>query len=171
MDLSKAELRLHAKMIRETLAPWMARDGGDPFDKVYEMLPVLSTLFNMLRKSIITVELIRGTRIEKALLEIVDFPAFWPLSMVKDAQNVLDIWSHQLGPLRGLRADHWGPEGRMAGIARKDGWKYRNIRITGDMSSQTPKRIKSPLAAWKIETNIDLSKPYKFGHNGFSVGE
>lgn len=73
MDVTKTELRLHAKRLRETLALSMAIDGADPLEKVYETLPVLLTLFNMLRKSIVTIQLIPGTRIKKALLEMLWF--------------------------------------------------------------------------------------------------
>ncbi len=46
----------------------------------------------------------------------------WPLDLQTQAEALISKWQDELGPLDNLRADLYGPGGRMEGV-RKVPWK------------------------------------------------
>ena len=66
-----------------------------------------------------TLYLLRYSRIEKALIVIVATRATcWPMEMVVPAEEMIQKWEDQLGPLKDLRADLYGPGGRLKGMRK-----------------------------------------------------
>ena len=48
--------------------------------------------------------------------------ASWPMDILVRAEELIAKWEDELGPLKNLRADLYGPGGRMEGV-RKLTWK------------------------------------------------
>ena len=70
-----------------------------------------------------TLDLLRSSRIHKALMVIpATGDAFWPMDIQVRAEELMAKWEDELGPLKNLRADLYGPGGRMEGV-RKLTWK------------------------------------------------
>ena len=70
-----------------------------------------------------TLDLLRSSRIHKALMIIVATEtASWPMDILVRAEELITKWEDELGPLKNLRADLYGPGGRMEGV-RKLTWK------------------------------------------------
>ena len=46
----------------------------------------------------------------------------WPMDVLVHAGDLITKWENELGPLKYLRADLYGPGGRMEGV-RKMSWK------------------------------------------------
>ena len=70
-----------------------------------------------------TIDLLRTSHIHKALMVIVATEnASWPMDVLVRAEELMTKWEDELGPLKDLRADLYGPGGRMEGV-RKLTWK------------------------------------------------
>ena len=66
-----------------------------------------------------TLDLLRFSRIEKALMVIANTgQSCWPMEVVVQAEELIQRWEDQLGPLKNLRADLYGPGGRLEGIRK-----------------------------------------------------
>lgn len=44
--------------------------------------------------------------------------ACWPLDILERAEDMITKWEDELGPLKNLRADLYGPGGRMEGVRK-----------------------------------------------------
>ena len=113
------ELRLHSRYIRDTLVPLLAKQP-----KLNESDSVcLHSIFKTLDAILMTLDLLRYSRIEKALMVIVAMGnACWPIDILEHAEDLITRWEDELGPLKHLRADLYGPGGRMEGV-RKITWE------------------------------------------------
>ncbi len=68
-----------------------------------------------------TLDLLCYSRIYKALAKITT-DSGWPAVTANYARSILKKWAYQFGPLDDVRADLWGPGGRMEGLKKtKDG--------------------------------------------------
>ena len=61
----------------------------------------------------------------------------WPMDILVHAEELITKWEDELGPLKSLRADLYGPGGRMEGV-RKITWKDGHVpddvrRVSTDM--------------------------------------
>ena len=117
----REELRLHSRYIRDTLVPLLAKEPRlNPSDSV-----CLRSILKTLETIPMTLGLLRYSRIEKALLVITATGnSCWPIDILVQAEELITKWEDELGPLKNLRADLYGPGGRMEGvrkITRKDG--------------------------------------------------
>ena len=115
----RGQLLLHSRYIRDTLAPLLAKQPKlNHSDSV-----CLHSIFKSLDVIPMTIDLLRYSRIEKALMVIVAAGnVCWPMDIVVHAEKLIAKWEEELGPLKNLRADLYGPGGRMEGI-RKISWK------------------------------------------------
>lgn len=113
------ELRLHSRYIRDTLVPLLSKQSRlSHSDSV-----CLHSIFKTLDAIPMTIELLRYSRIEKALMAIAATgSAYWPMEILAHAGEMITKWEDELGPLKNLRADLYGPGGRMEGV-RKITWK------------------------------------------------
>ena len=118
-DSLQEELRLHSRYIRDKLVPLLAKQPKlNHSDTV-----CLRAIFKVLDGVTMTLELLRFSRIEKGL-KVIAAPGntSWPLDLHTRATGLLSKWEEELGPLKNIRADLFGPGGRMHGV-RKIMWK------------------------------------------------
>lgn len=166
------ELRLHSRYIRDTLIPLLSREPKlNPSDAI-----LIRNIFKKLDTRPMTLDLLRYSRMEKALMVIVATGAScWPMEVVVMAEEIIQKWEDQLGPLKNLRADLYAPEGRLEGLRRITTWKHRgegrddvrtNVALIGRMLIGQDAK-----SAWSVERDVDASRAYRFGHLGFQVGQ
>lgn len=48
----------------------------------------------------------------------------WPMEIVVMAEEIMSKWEDQLGPLKDLRADLYGPNGKLEGLKEITTWEY-----------------------------------------------
>lgn len=115
----REELRLHSRYIRDTLVPLLAKQSQFSHTDCV----CLHSIFRTLDGIPMTLDLLRYSRIEKALMVIAATGnACWPMDILVHAEELIAKLEDELGPLKNLRADLYGPEGRMQGV-RKIIWK------------------------------------------------
>ena len=93
---------------------------------------IIHSIFKKLESTPMTLDLLRFSRIEKALMVIANTgPSWWPVEVVEQAEEMIQRWEDQLGPLKNLRADLHGQGGRLEGLSkiigkgeRDDVWTY-----------------------------------------------
>ena len=124
----REELRLHSRYIRDTLVPLLAKEPRlNPSDSV-----CLRSILKTLETIPMTLDLLRYSRIEKALMVIATTGnACWPIDILMQAEELITKWEDELGPLKNLRADLYGPGGRMEGVRKitgKDGLLPGDVR-------------------------------------------
>ncbi|CAD6574376.1 MAG: hypothetical protein ASARMPREDX12_006570 [Alectoria sarmentosa] len=151
----REELRLHSRYIRDTLVPLLSKQPNlTRSDSV-----CLHSIFDTLDTVPMTLDLLRYSRIEKALMVIAaSGNACWPMEILVHAEELITKWEDELGPLKNLRADLYGPGGRMEGV-RKIPWK--DGRVPDDETK----------SAWSVEGAPKPSRAHAFGHLRFEVGD
>lgn len=131
------ELLLHSRYIRDTLVPLLAKQPKLSHSDVL----CLRSIFQTLDATPMTLDLLRYSRIEKALMVIAATGnACWPMDILVRAEELITKWEADLGPLKHLRVDLYGPGGRMEGV-RKLTWK--GGRVPDDVR-HVPKPHASP---------------------------
>ena len=111
----KENLLCHSRYIRDTLAPVVVREGGKLNE---QQATALKTIFASISAIKMTVELLQYSRIEKALNLIVVEGSAWPVEATLLSEALLSAWEESLGSLKNIRADLWGPGGRLEGIKK-----------------------------------------------------
>lgn len=178
----REELRLHSRYIRDTLVPLLPQQRKlSHSDSV-----CLHSIFRSLDTIPMTLELLRYSRIEKALMAIATMgSAYWPMEILAHAAVLITKWEDELGPLKNLRADLYGPGGRMEGV-RKITWKdggvpddVREILIhkgrldndtIGDEISLVYRRGNEPISSPRFRSprlrsrRVRTSPPYLYPH-------
>ena len=48
----------------------------------------------------------------------------WPIEIVVMAEEMMQKWEDQMGPLKDLRADLYGPDGKLEGLRKITTWDY-----------------------------------------------
>lgn len=118
MDEVRETLRTHARYICYTLVPLVTAEEGSQLND--RDIYFLRTILYEVNATPITLDLIRYSRIEKALTFIAMDPR-WPADATSKAQKILKKWESSLGSLDDLRADLWGPRGRLEGLRKMKG--------------------------------------------------
>lgn len=119
MDEVRETLRTHSRYICDTLLPLVA--GGEGSKLNDRDICFLRTTLNEVNATPISLDLLRYSRIEKALAFIAMDPR-WPAEATTKAHKILEKWERSLGPVDDLRADLWGPCGRLEGLKKMKGW-------------------------------------------------
>ncbi|KZF24049.1 hypothetical protein L228DRAFT_281161 [Xylona heveae TC161] len=119
MPLSREELRAQARYIREKLGPLVIRDGADILHR--DSLENVEAFFSELARTEVDIDILRFTRIDKALLEMSAMGSRWPTYLVDMAESTVREWEKRLGDIRHLRTALWAPSGRMVSKEKK-GW-------------------------------------------------
>ena len=119
-----ASLRLHAAYIRDTLPPLLAPETPHlPPQELYMLTTILARIATT---HPITIELLRSSRIEKALRLVATQPVItsttveagrWPPDSVIQANKILRRWQRELGDLRNLRVNLFASEARLYGLS------------------------------------------------------
>ncbi|KAI4225381.1 MAG: hypothetical protein L6R36_003961 [Xanthoria steineri] len=163
MVLSKEDLLCHSRWIRDHLAPKIAKDGSSADGKnPYDLAPLRSALDELL-ESPMTLDILRFSRMEKALQRIVGANrGDWPPDIVLKAKHLVGRWENSFGPLQRVRTDLWATGGRLEGFAKPRGW----FKWEGAFSQ---KSLEAP--AWIAQEKRGRAETYKEGHCGFKVGE
>ena len=113
------ELRLHTRFIRDYLVPLL----GKHTKLSHSDYVSLGSIFKSLDAVPLTLDLLRFSRIEKALMVIANAgDGGWPIDLQMQAEELIAKWENELGSLKNLRADLYGPGGRMEGV-KKITWK------------------------------------------------
>lgn len=118
---TREELLLHSRYIRDDLAQMLARTPDStlpPSDSVL-IRSILSKL-NVIKMNL---NLLRYSRIEKALMVIAIPGTGWPIDISKQAIRLLEKWGNTLGSLKHLRADLYEPGGRLEGVMKITSWR------------------------------------------------
>lgn len=121
MESIRDELRTHSRHIRDTLAPAVAINSDSPLNQTD--LSFVRAALDRADAIPMTLDLLRYSRIHKALVQIAVAGKGWPLEMVIQADDILMKWEITLGPLQDLQADLWGPGGRLEGLMKLKNWQ------------------------------------------------
>jgi hypothetical protein len=131
-------LRTHARYIRDSLQP-LVHGGGECRLNGRDVI-FLRSVLNEVNAIPTTLDLLRYSRIEKALGKIA-LDGRWPLETAMMAQRILKKWERQFGPLDDVRADLWGPGGRLAGLKKMMGWSDGTVDKTKVVGSRHRRMI------------------------------
>ncbi|KAL8925368.1 MAG: hypothetical protein Q9172_002248 [Xanthocarpia lactea] len=180
MGLTKEDLLCHSRYIRDTLAPKIAKDDGlGSGTHAFDLDPLRSAL-DELFKVPMTLDILRFSRMEKALQRIVEASGSdWPPDIVLKAKNLIARWESSLGPLQRVRTDLWAPGGRLEGFAKPHGWfrwedPFGNVSTLICQSTASKAHLFKRLPetpAWRVEEKRSRAETYKEGHCGFKVGD
>ncbi len=168
MALSEGALRVIARHIRDALGPLVAREGGEVLSTTN--IAELLAFFGDVKKTAMTIEMIRYSRIEKAMMEICGPGTRWPPDLIKRAEDVIDRWERSLGPVKYVKANLWGPNGRLEGVTKvvvgpEAVHCEQQLQI-----QQLPVKPKEGESSWSVQGGCDPARAYVPGHNGFDVG-
>ncbi|MCJ1468545.1 hypothetical protein MMC07_007174 [Pseudocyphellaria aurata] len=117
-DRLRDELRTHSRYIRDNLVPLVARGAECQLNS--RDLALLQSTLDRIDAIPMTISLLSYSRIDKALLRIAPTCTKWPAEIARQAHKTVSRWEEELGPLRDLRADLWGPGGRLEGVRKLD---------------------------------------------------
>lgn len=118
MEEVRETLRTHSRYIRDTLLPLVTDQKGSKLNS--RDIYCLRTALYEVNAIPITLDLLRYSRIEKALVFIAMDPR-WPAEATSRAAKILTKWEKSFGPVDDLRADLWGPGGRLEGLKKMKG--------------------------------------------------
>ena len=76
-----------------------------------------------------TADLLRYSRIEKALVVIAAGGGAWPADASLMAEALLVSWEERVGALKNVRADLWGVGGRLEGCRRVGGRRGEEMKV------------------------------------------
>lgn len=171
-SLTPQALQYWARWIRDVLAPILARGSYTSLSEDNLYLSNFLMFFADLRHTAVTVDSLKNSRIHSALAHIVEQKMAWPDWIVEEAQELLQAWENELGSLRSIRADLWGPGGRLEGVKELDEW--RDVLLWGNgcgwgnfSAGDTTAKAKSS-GSDQDEGSLG---PYVFGHTGAAVGK
>ncbi|KAL8704758.1 MAG: hypothetical protein Q9201_002105 [Fulgogasparrea decipioides] len=171
MGLSKQDLLAHSRYIRNTLAPRVAKDHDLRDGRYTWDMTSLRSLLDELENTSITVEILRFSRIEKALQRIVADIGWRPDIVIK-ARNLLARWEELLGPLQRVRTDFWATGGRLEGFEKPKsrsqhvGGMSKALHAVAEGAKNAPE---TPACA--LVPQPRAAKAQKEGHSGFRVGD
>lgn len=172
-NLTPEALRYWSRWIRDVLSPLLAREShtGMSEDNLSHFLIFLADL----RYIPVTVDSLRNSRIHSALGHMIEQKMRWPDWIVQEAQELLQDWEKELGSLRSIKADFWGPGGRLEGVKELEEWQDSIVWVKNVASHNSSDVVvaakKKPSGIGKEEDGEDSPGPYVIGHNGATVGE
>lgn len=172
-NLTPEALRYWGRWIRDVLAPLLARESHASLSE--DNLSAFLIFFADLRYTPVTVDSLRNSRIHSALGHIVEQKVRWPDWIVQEAQELLQDWEKDLGSLRSIKADLWGPGGRLEGVKELEEWQdsimWGNNFACLDSSDVEAAPKKMPRGFVNKKESEDSPGPYVIGSNGATVGE
>lgn len=165
MALTTYEIQKEARYIRDHLCPLVNESGGTAITP--DILSSLLEFFAKLETMPISVDLLRQTRIDKALIEVSVLATRWPASVVCRAETMLRAWENEVGQVGQLRAALWEPGGRMAGCHK---FPVIEQRAAVDRKGKITKAAQKPRKHYWV---VDAMKPAKandYGDVNLEVG-
>ncbi|KAI9789573.1 MAG: hypothetical protein M1816_005980 [Peltula sp. TS41687] len=165
MTLTIQEIQSEVRYIRDSLCPLVNESGGTAITK--DILCGLLAFFKELETMPISVDLLRQTHLDKALIEICVLGTRWPANLVVRAEEMLREWEQQVGHCIGqLRAALWEPGGRMAGCRK--GIVMEQTMVF-DRKRRTWKTVRTPKKGWIVDV-VKLAKGNHYGDVGIEPG-
>ena len=169
---NRDELRTWSHYIRDALIPEL-KDGTE-VALAKSIIEAIRTFLYELRTTYIDVDVLRYSRLHKALKEVCVMGDRWPATITLPAKALLGTWEIRYGPLGSITADLWGPGGRLEGLMK--------LTDPGTLSHDgSPRRDSSPVmtiirpkstkSSWSVEGRNGPFYAMRTGHNGFKVGE
>ena len=170
------ELLQHSRYIRDYLSPLLADQPSLPATEI-ELLRSIMTRISSIP---ITIELLRYSRIEKALLLIAfTSPQCWPADVTAPAERTLKRWENELGQsMKNVRQDFFSPGGRLAGLKPHElfiGEPEVQVIPLPDiyLQQQNTESIAQDTHTHRTKYAASPTQPpsaFSHGHSGFSVG-
>ena len=114
--LSLAHLRETAAWIRDDLDPLVARDGPQALDP--NDVLTLHSLLLQLQVDVVSINLLRHSRIYLAVREICGKATRWPSKLVDEADRLVEYWEDEVGPLKNIRTPLYEKGGRLHGVCK-----------------------------------------------------
>ena len=166
------DLRIHARFIRDELAPLVASKGHSALER--EDVSTLSSIMFSLNAVPMTLELLRFSRIDKAL-RVIAMGSEWPLEIMMQAEELITKWELALGSLQGIHTDLWGPGERLEGLKKKTSQQSerREEQVLSPMNASQVDRLiveKDPESSWIVDPPVDPHRSHRYGHLGFTIG-
>ena len=168
MALSQGALRVNARYIRDALGPLVAREGGEVL--IPTTMAELLAFFGDLERTVITIDMLRYSRLEKAMMEICGPGTRWPPGLIKMAEDAINRWEGSLGPLKCVRAHLWDSGGRLEGVIKVAVQPQAVPDQEQRRDQQSVVKAKERQTSWCVHGGCDPTRAYVVGHNGFDVG-
>jgi hypothetical protein len=163
MTLTLSGIHHHAAWIRNELRFLVASQGGAALKR--EEYASLMRFLEKLESTDVSVELLRASRVDKAMLEICESSG-WPVGASRRAERVLKRWEKRLGSLGELRPGLWDRGGRMHGckkaLVAEGAELLKQHGNTTAISLQLAKK-------WAVDAEQRVN-PAQYGDIGFEVG-
>lgn len=164
MALSIDEIQCQAKHIRDTLCPLVSKGGGAALNR--PDFRSLMEFFTKLEKMDMTCDILRRSRIDKALLEISGAGTRWPASLVERADKMVRKWERQVGTVGELRAALWDKGGRMAGCHKRVMVDETVLLHNDGRPTENMLKLRK---RWMVEATKGV-KPGRYGDVNIAVG-
>lgn len=164
MALSIDEIQYHAKHIRDTLCPLVSKAGGAALSRTD--FRGLMEFFLRLEKMDMSCDVLRRSRIDKALLEMSGAGTRWPASLVERAEKMVRKWERQVGAVGELRAALWDKGGRMAGCHKRVMVDESVLVHNGGRPAENMLKLRK---RWMVEA-MKGAKPDRYGDVNIGVG-
>ena len=170
---TREELRTWSRYVRDVLLPRVRT--GEEVNLSPRILDEAHEFLSLLKRAYIDVETLRYTRVHTALEEIGALGSRWPMTIILKAEGLLSLWEADFGPLRDIRADLFGPGGRLEGVVKLNNWTQTwNSKVASRDSLEATTALQSRSnrgTAWNVEGGNGPFYSFTAGHNGFKVGE
>jgi hypothetical protein len=163
MTLTSSDIHHHAGWIRNELRFRVASHGGAAVKR--EEYASLMRFLERLESTDVSVELLRASRVDKAMLEICEASG-WPVGAARRAERILKRWEKRLGGLGELRPGLWDRGGRMHGCKKalmaEGAEVLKRHGHTTAISLQLAKK-------WAVDAE-QRANPAQYGDIGLEVG-
>lgn len=168
---TRDDLKKVSRFIRDKVIPNLKGEGDGM--QTATLLAGLVDQLKMMKEAAVDDDLLVNTRIERALLEIMDLKGEIPKSVVDTTSTVLDAWAIQLKhPVGAIKPNLWGKGGIMKGLIRVSSWKKKSEeeKMTARLVTKNWEEVNSK---WKLAENFaaNMEKSYDFGDRGLVPGK
>lgn len=152
--LDRDYIRDRTRWIRDELDPQIARDG--PEILCPDNVIILFTFLEDLRRSSLSLDILRYSRVHYALLEITGRATRWPGKLIDKVEHLIKLWEASFGHLRDIHRPLYEDGGRLHGISTAEDVERDKLLIK-----------------WLRAPNIHVSPAISRRHGdlGFTPGE
>ena len=163
MALTVQEIERQAQHIRDYLSPLVSDSGGTGLTS--DSWSSILQVFEKLEMTSMSSDMLRQSRIDRALLEICMMGTEWPASLVERAEHILQQWEEHIGRVGELRDSLWEPGRPMAGCHKRTEMEAVVLKSKGKPTKTVMVRRKQ----WVVDAK-KLAKASYYGDAGFEVG-
>lgn len=168
---TKDDLKKVSRFIRDKVIPSIKGEGDGM--QTATLLAGLVDQLKMMKDAVVNDDLLVNTRIERALLEIMNLKDEIPKNIIDSTSTVLEAWATQLKhPIGAIKPNLWGKGGIMEGLIRVASWKKKNQeeKMTSQLVTKNWEEVNSK---WKLAQHFagNPEKSYDFGDRGLAPGK